>query len=39
MIAEIKMYAPWKKSYDQPRQHIKSRDLLLISCLILIYYL
>ena len=18
--------APWKKSYDQPRQHIKSRD-------------
>ena len=20
---EIKMLAPWKKSYDQPRQHIK----------------
>ena len=20
---EIKMFAPWKKSYDQPRQHIK----------------
>ena len=20
---EIKMHAPWKKSYDQPRQHIK----------------
>ena len=20
------MLAPWKKSYDQPRQHIKSRD-------------
>ena len=24
---EIKMLAPWKKSYDQPRQHIKSRDI------------
>ena len=22
---EIKMLAPWKKSYDQPRQHIKKR--------------
>ena len=21
--------APWKKSYDQPRQHIKSRDFTL----------
>ena len=21
--------APWKKSYDQPRQHIKSRDITL----------
>ena len=21
------MFAPWKKSYDQPRQHIKSRDI------------
>ena len=20
---EIKMFVPWKKSYDQPRQHIK----------------
>ena len=20
------MLAPWKKSYDQPRQHIKNRD-------------
>ena len=20
---EIKMFAPWKKSYDQPRQHIR----------------
>ena len=24
-----KMLAPWKKSYDQPRQHIKSRDITL----------
>ena len=22
---EIKMLAPWKKSYDQPRQHIKEQ--------------
>ena len=22
---EIKMIAPWKKSYDQPRQHIKKQ--------------
>ena len=22
---EIKMLAPWKKSYDQPRQHIKKQ--------------
>ena len=26
---EIKTLAPWKKSYDQPRQHIKSRDITL----------
>ena len=24
---EIKMLTPWKKSYDQLRQHIKSRDI------------
>ena len=24
---EIKTLAPWKKSYDQHRQHIKSRDI------------
>ena len=24
---EIKMLAPWKKSYDQPRQLIKNRDI------------
>ena len=24
-----KMLAPWKKSYDQPRQHIKSRSVSL----------
>ena len=23
------MLAPWKKSYDQPSQHIKSRDIIL----------
>ena len=23
------MLAPWKKRYDQPRQHIKSRDITL----------
>ena len=23
---EIKMLAPWKKSYDRPRQHIKKQD-------------
>ena len=23
------MLAPWKKSYDQPRQHIKSRNITL----------
>ena len=23
------MLAPWKKSYDQPRQHIKKRDITL----------
>ena len=26
---QIKMLTPWKKSYDQPRQHIKSRDISL----------
>ena len=26
---EVKMLAPWKKSYDQHRQHIKSRDITL----------
>ena len=26
---EMKMLAPWKKSYDQLRQHIKSRDITL----------
>ena len=23
------MLTPWKESYDQPRQHIKSRDITL----------
>ena len=26
---EIRTFAPWKESYDQPRQHIKSRDIAL----------
>ena len=25
---EIKTLAPWKESYDQPRQHIKKQTLL-----------
>ena len=25
---DIKRLAPWKKSYDQPRQHIKKQTLL-----------
>ena len=25
------MLAPWKKSYDKPRQHIKSRDITLLT--------
>ena len=24
---KLKMLTPWKESYDQPRQHIKSRDI------------
>ena len=24
------MLAPWKKSYDKPRQHIKNRDITLL---------
>ena len=23
------MFTPWKKSYDQPRQHIKKQDITL----------
>ena len=26
-IKRQKTFAPWTKSYDQPRQHIKSRDI------------
>ena len=26
---EIRTLAPWKKCYDKPRQHIKSRDITL----------
>ena len=25
------MLAPWKKSYDKPRQHIKTRDIILLT--------
>ena len=25
------MLAPWKKSYDQPKQHIKDRDIILLT--------
>ena len=25
------MFTPWKKSYDQPRQHVKSRDVTLLT--------
>ena len=28
---EIKTFAPWKKSHDQPRQHVKSRDITLLT--------
>ena len=30
---EIKMLAPWKKSYDKPRQHIKKHFLMLFMTL------
>ena len=26
---EIKTLTPWKESYDQPKEHIKSRDITL----------
>ena len=28
---KLKELAPWKKSYDQSRQHIKSRDITLLT--------
>ena len=28
---EIKMLAPWKKSYDKPRQHIKKQGHYFVS--------
>ena len=33
---KIKTLAPWKKRYDQPRQHIESRDITLLTevCLV-----
>ena len=31
-VMKLKMLAPWKKSYDQPRQHIKiSGDITLLT--------
>ena len=29
VTAAMKLKAPWKKSYDQTRQHVKSRDIAL----------
>ena len=33
---KLKELAPWKKSYDKSRQHIKSRDITLLTkvCLV-----
>ena len=28
---KLKMLAPWKKSYDPPRQHIKKQDITLLT--------
>ena len=28
---EIRTFAPWKEGYDQPRQHIKSKDITLLT--------
>ena len=28
---KLKIFAPWNKSYDQPRQYIKSRDITLLT--------
>ena len=33
---EIKMLAPWKKSYDKPRQHIKKQGHYLLTKICLI---
>ena len=35
-LKESAFFSPWKKSYDQPRQHIKSRDITLLTkvCLV-----
>ena len=30
------MLTPWKKSYDQPRQHIKNRDISLPTKVLLV---
>ena len=28
---KLKMLAPWKESYDKPRKHMKSRDIILLT--------
>ena len=33
---EFKMLAPWKESYDQPRQHKKRRDITLPTKVLLV---
>ena len=33
---EIKDACSWKKSYDQPRQHVKSRDIALLTMVCLV---
>ena len=31
VATKLKEFAPWKKGYDKPRQHIKSRDITLLT--------
>ena len=35
VTADEKTFAPWKKSYDQAKQHIKSRDITLTTKVLL----
>ena len=36
VTADEKAFAPWKKSYDQAEQHIKSRDITLPTKVLLV---